>query len=84
MNALDWVAKNAGKGQYAHINGSRITTAGQSCGGLETYNVAVKAGPQKVQAVGIFNNGEFGTSSTSKMVKQPIFYFLGGPSDIAY
>jgi hypothetical protein len=84
MEALSWIERNAGKGQFAHIDGTRVAAAGQSCGGLETYEAAVKAGPQKVHVVGIFNSGEFGTSKTSLQVKQPIFYFLGGSSDIAY
>jgi hypothetical protein len=84
MEALSWLEKNAGKGQYANVDATRIAAAGQSCGGLEAYEVAVNAGPDRVQFLGIFNSGEFTTSKTSLQVKQPVFYFLGGSSDIAY
>jgi hypothetical protein len=48
---------------------------------LETYDVATDP---RVSVVGIFNSGEFGTSAKSTKVTKPIFYFLGGSSDIAY
>ena len=79
--SLAWIAENAGKGKFANVDGSRIAVAGQSCGGLETYDVATDP---RVSVVGIFNSGEFGTSAKSTKVTKPIFYFLGGSSDIAY
>jgi hypothetical protein len=78
---LAWVTENAGKGKFTNVDGSRIAVAGQSCGGLETYDVATDP---SVSVVGIFNSGEFGSSSKSTKVTKPIFYFLGGSSDIAY
>ncbi|KAF2431987.1 hypothetical protein EJ08DRAFT_677857 [Tothia fuscella] len=79
--SLNWIEKNAGKGKWANVDGKRIAVAGQSCGGLETYDVATDP---RVSVVGIFNSGEFGTPSKSTKVTKPIFYFLGGSSDIAY
>jgi dienelactone hydrolase len=82
LESIKWITQNAGKGQYASVDPTRIAAAGQSCGGLETYDVAL-AEPKRVQHIGIFNSGEFTKSSKSTRVKQPIFYLLGGPSDMA-
>jgi hypothetical protein len=85
VQAINWVKQNAGKGKYSFIDGTRIAAAGQSCGGLETYEVAINPSVGKdVSVVGIFNSGEFGSSSKSLRVTQPVFYFLGGSTDIAY
>lgn len=84
IQSLDFVTKNAGQGKYANVDASRIAAAGQSCGGLEAYETA--ADP-RVKAIGIFNSGEFSDSASRQTVatlKQPVFYFLGGSSDIAY
>ncbi|RDW64348.1 uncharacterized protein DSM5745_09759 [Aspergillus mulundensis] len=35
--AIDWVYENAGKGDWTHIDKTRIGVWGQSCGGLEAY-----------------------------------------------
>jgi hypothetical protein len=79
--SLAWIEQNAGKGKWANLDGKRIAAAGQSCGGLETYDVATDP---RVSVIGIFNSGEFGSSVKSTKVTKPIFYFLGGSSDIAY
>ena len=43
---------------------------------------------RRVSAIGIFNSGEFTAPATAKTAaavgNKPVFYFLGGPSDIAY
>ena len=42
---------------------------------------------QRVTAYGIFNSGNLDPGQTSSIMPQidvPIFFFLGGPSDIAY
>lgn len=31
--AIDWASENAGQGEWANIDGSRIAAAGMSCGG---------------------------------------------------
>jgi hypothetical protein len=79
--ALDWLDKNAGVGKYANVDKTRIAAAGQSCGGLETYRVW---DDKRISYLGIFNSGEFRNSSTAPKITKPIFYFLGGPTDIAY
>jgi hypothetical protein len=37
-----------------------------------------------VKGVGIFNSGMFSTSPIVKNLTKPVFYFIGGQSDIAY
>ncbi|KAF2664931.1 hypothetical protein BT63DRAFT_448332 [Microthyrium microscopicum] len=84
--ALAWIAKNAGKGKYANLDGSRIAVAGQSCGGLESYYASQDPA---VKTIGIFNSGFFTSTSKKDMeivtkMNRPIFYFLGGKTDIAF
>lgn len=35
--AINWAQSNAGKGNYANMDASRIAAAGMSCGGTEAY-----------------------------------------------
>jgi len=79
--ALSWVEKNAGQGKYANVDKTRVAVAGQSCGGIESYNVAKNP---LVKVIGIFNSGTFSTSPIVTSLRKPVFYFLGGSSDIAY
>jgi hypothetical protein len=84
-DAVDWVIANAGTEKWKHIEPSRIGVWGQSCGGLEAYT----AGGQdhRVHHLEIFNSGRFPSNSPQSVVHtihKPIFYFLGGPEDIAY
>jgi dienelactone hydrolase len=84
QSAMDWVSKNAGSGKYTQVDASRMAVAGQSCGGLDAYIVQ---GDSRLSAVGIFNSGELDQSSSQRVapyITKPIFYFLGGSSDIAY
>jgi hypothetical protein len=83
-DSINWVSANAGKGKYANVDGTRIAVAGQSCGGLEAYEMR---NDTRVSAFGIFNSGEFSeadSKSVASAMKVPVFYFLGGSSDIAY
>ncbi|KAF2734662.1 beta xylanase, partial [Polyplosphaeria fusca] len=83
-DAIDYVQKQAGKGDYSKINMTKIAAAGMSCGGVEAYEVI---GDSRVKALGIFNSGQMSQDGTNKVVpgiKKPIFFFLGGSSDIAY
>ncbi|KAF2396091.1 hypothetical protein EJ06DRAFT_483978, partial [Trichodelitschia bisporula] len=82
-DSLTWVAANAGKGNWTHVDGTRIAAAGQSCGGGDVYRVATDP---RVSVLGIFNSGTMGGLVQGKVegFAKPIFYFLGGPSDIAY
>ncbi|QDS68885.1 hypothetical protein FKW77_007662 [Venturia effusa] len=79
--ALKWVDANAGQGKYANLDKTRLAAGGQSCGGLESY--AIWDHPL-VKTIGIFNSGELKGVAIASKVTKPIFYFLGGPSDVAY
>lgn len=82
--AIDWATQNAGQGNWANIDSSHIAAAGMSCGGTEAY--AMNA-DDRVTAFGIFNSGTLDpgqTDATLAAINVPIFFFLGGPSDIAY
>lgn len=83
--AIDWAVANAGRGQYAHVDASRIAVWGQSCGGLEAYIAG--AHDDRVGHLGIFNSGQLTEAESAAVagnMTKPIFYFLGGPTDIAY
>ncbi|KAL4906969.1 hypothetical protein BDW74DRAFT_176566 [Aspergillus multicolor] len=96
-DALDWVenvTNHTGRYWGAAIDTANIAVAGQSCGGLEAYQMR---DDERVKYLGIFNSGFldlgfFGDllgmpnedPETIKEVKKPVFYFLGGETDIAY
>ncbi|KAL4799469.1 hypothetical protein BDV19DRAFT_376300 [Aspergillus venezuelensis] len=93
-DALDRINNKAGVGKYATVDSSRVAVAGQSCGGLEAYQMR---DDERVQYLGIFNSGflDLGpigemlglpgeSPETIREVKKPVFYFLGGEEDIAY
>lgn len=55
-----------------------------SCGGTQAY---ARNRDTRVSAFGIFNSGTFEASQTEATlgaINVPIFFFLGGPRDIAY
>lgn len=82
--SIDWAVANAGKGNWVNMDASRIAVAGMSCGGIEAYANSLD---DRVSAVGIFNSGQYdaaGTNANVPPINKPIFFFLGGPSDIAY
>ncbi|KAK2773944.1 hypothetical protein FQN53_003913 [Emmonsiellopsis sp. PD_33] len=84
FDAVDWATANGGSGDYAFIDPSRIAVAGMSCGGIEAYELV---GDERVSQMGIFNSGFFTDEQAQGVVPgiaKPIFYFLGGESDIAY
>lgn len=95
-DALDWIEKKAGTpgSKYKNVDTTRLAVAGQSCGGLETYQMR---DDPRVHYLGIFNSGflDMGpigdligmpneSPETIGEVKKPVFYFLGGEGDIAY
>ena len=83
--AIDWVHAHAGKGEWTHIDASRIGVWGQSCGGLEAYGAGVD--DPRVGHLGIFNSGQLNASASEAVagrLKKPVFYLLGGPEDVAY
>lgn len=79
--AIDWVIRNAGQGAYAAVDASKIAVGGMSCGGVEAYDFIQDS---RVATIGIFNSGLLGDYDRARTITKPIFYFLGGPSDIAY
>ncbi|KAF9891101.1 hypothetical protein FE257_005037 [Aspergillus nanangensis] len=95
-DSVSWALESAGsEGKYLTVDASKIAVAGQSCGGLEAYHLR---DDDRVSFLGIFNSGflpqdpggGLGVSvpwedpTTIEEVHKPVFYFLGGPSDIAY
>lgn len=82
--SIDWAVNNAGQGDWANMDASRIAAAGMSCGGVEAYDNSLDS---RVTAVGIFNSGQYdesGTNANVPPIDKPIFFFLGGQEDIAY
>ncbi|OJI98025.1 hypothetical protein ASPVEDRAFT_37466 [Aspergillus versicolor CBS 583.65] len=82
--AIDWASENAGQGEWANIDATKLAAAGMSCGGTQAY--AQNQDP-RVTAFGIFNSGTLDASQTDATlgaINVPIFFFLGGPTDIAY
>ncbi|MFG2085200.1 MULTISPECIES: alpha/beta hydrolase [unclassified Spirillospora] len=84
--AIDWAIEENGRvgGKYrGKIDTGKVAVMGQSCGGLEAYEVS--ADP-RVTATGIWNSGMLSDSDNWQLARlhAPIGYFVGGPSDIAY
>ncbi|WNV86241.1 alpha/beta hydrolase [Umezawaea sp. Da 62-37] len=84
--SIDWaIAENSlsTSKYYGRIDTTKIAVMGQSCGGLETYEVATD--PRLTTTVlwnsGLFNGGD---KSALQRLRAPIAYFIGGSSDIAY
>ncbi|TDZ14146.1 putative secreted lipase [Colletotrichum orbiculare MAFF 240422] len=83
--AIDWVHANAGKGDWKHVDASRIGVWGQSCGGLEAYTAGLS--DPRVSHIGIFNSGQLNETASNTVagnLTKPVFYTLGGPDDVAY
>ncbi|KAK4124545.1 hypothetical protein N657DRAFT_644782 [Parathielavia appendiculata] len=79
--SIDFIAKVAGTGSWASIDASRIAAAGWSCGGIEAY---AQIWDDRVQSIGIWNSGLLTNYTAAGSFRKPVFFFLGGPSDIAY
>jgi hypothetical protein len=98
--AIAWAKQNSGPSPYGNIQGTNIAAAGYSCGGksLISYRALITmlneyrgAGLQAydmnndVKAIGIFSSGFFDQDANKIYgINKPVFYFLGGTSDIAY
>ncbi|KAF7555700.1 hypothetical protein G7Z17_g1994 [Cylindrodendrum hubeiense] len=83
--AINWVYANAGKGQWKHIDRTRIGVWGQSCGGLEAYSAGAQ--DKRVSHLAIFNSGQLddeASESVAGNITKPVFYILGGTTDVAY
>ena len=79
--AIDFITANAGRGQFAQVDVSRITAAGFSCGGVEAY---AQINDNRVSNIGIWSSGLLGDYDRARNFRKPVFFFMGGPSDIAY
>lgn len=82
--AIDWASVNAGQGEWSNIDATQLAAAGMSCGGTQAY---AQNQDSRVTAFGIFNSGTLDPSQTDATlgaINVPIFFFLGGPTDIAY
>ncbi|KAK4646422.1 hypothetical protein QC761_210330 [Podospora bellae-mahoneyi] len=83
--AIDWVTNTATKQRYPWLETSRISVSGMSCGGVEAYTAGVN--DNRVTTIGIYNSGLLSEQESRNVVpriNKPIFYFMGGPSDIAF
>jgi hypothetical protein len=86
IEAVDWaVAENSRRlSPYrGKLDTDSIAVMGQSCGGLETYEVA---DDPRIDTTVIWNSGMFSDADPNRLdhLHAPIAYFTGGPSDIAY
>ena len=83
ISAIDWVYANAGKGDWKHIDKTRIGVWGHSCGGLQAYNASPD---ERVHHIGIFDSGGRSLNESAGIIpkiNKPVFYLLGGPTDEA-
>jgi hypothetical protein len=86
VDSIDWaIAENSRRtGKYhGRIDTTKIAVMGQSCGGIETYEVA--ANPRLTTTV-LWNSGLLNDSQNHLLqrLRVPIAYFIGGPADIAH
>lgn len=84
--AIDWaIAENGrlGSKYRGRIDTTKIAVMGQSCGGLEAYEVSAD---RRVSTTVIYNSGMLDDSDNPQLARlhAPIAYFIGGPEDIAY
>jgi dienelactone hydrolase len=82
-DSIDWAL--AGKAaKYATIDPTKVATAGQSCGGLESYSTSYH--DPRVKLTLLFNMGIYQDAKRYllKELKVPVAYFLGGPKDTGF
>lgn len=86
IDAVDWaVAENSrlGSKYRGRIDTTKIAVMGQSCGGIETIEVA---DDPRITTTVIWNSGLLRSTQKPllRRLHAPIAYFIGGPTDIAY
>ena len=84
VESMDWVTKNGGKGNYSYIDPTRIAAWGQSCGGLEALS---QAQDSRINHIGVFDSGSLSAAESTSVagkITKPVFYFIGGSTDVAY
>jgi hypothetical protein len=79
--SINFITREAGAGGFAQVDASRILAAGWSCGGVEAY---AQIWDDRVAGVGIWNSGLLTNYTAAGKFDKPVFFFLGGPGDIAY
>ena len=84
--AVDWAVEENDRlfSEYrGRIDTDNIAVMGQSCGGLETYEVA---DDPRITTTVLWNSGLLDDSDNHLLddLHAPIAYFAGGPTDIAY
>ncbi|MBX9391685.1 alpha/beta hydrolase [Streptomonospora nanhaiensis] len=84
--AIDWaVVENSRlfSPYRGHIDTGSVAVMGQSCGGIEAYEVS---DDRRVDTTVIWNSGMLSDLNNHHLARlhAPIAYFTGGPSDIAY
>lgn len=79
--AVNWIAKTAGTGNYKNVDGSKIMVAGFSCGGVEAMDNTWNS---NVKTVGVISSGLLSNQSAAKDFRKPVLFVLGGSGDIAY
>jgi hypothetical protein len=85
-DAIDWaVAENSrfGSKYRGRVDTTKVAVMGQSCGGIETYEVA---GDPRLTTTVLWNSGLLSDSQNHLLQRlhAPVAYFIGGPTDIAY
>lgn len=97
-DAIDWALSPPDKGGPAYfdrLDGTRIATAGHSCGGIDALWTA--SNDDRVRSVVSMNSGCFPKGSTGglsgplavcrddlRFLRGPVLFIAGGPSDVAY
>ncbi|GAA3755554.1 alpha/beta hydrolase [Salinactinospora qingdaonensis] len=84
--SIDWAIDENDRwfSEYrGHIDTDSVAVMGQSCGGLETYEVA---DDPRITTTVLWNSGLLNDADNYLLTRlhAPIAYFAGGPDDIAY
>ncbi|CZT09436.1 uncharacterized protein RAG0_14208 [Rhynchosporium agropyri] len=88
VEAAAWIVKNAGTGKYTNVDATRLAAAGHSCGAIQSYFAQDQS--KEIKYIGIFDSGVRNDTIATRplldivaRIKNPIFYFFGGPEDVA-
>ena len=79
--AIDWVSSNAGQGNYANVDASKIMAAGFSCGGTEAMD---NIWDSRVDTIGVVSSGLLSNYTAASAWRKPVLFVMGGSGDIAY
>jgi pimeloyl-ACP methyl ester carboxylesterase len=82
-DSLDWAFAGKAK-KYGNVDLTKVTTAGHSCGGLESYSTAYH--DERVKRIVLFNIAIFQDDRRYLLqeIKVPVAYFVGGSKDMGY